>query len=345
MVTLLPLRKQDPSIHILNIYSSPKLPNITYTDIFSKARAAAGREPLVIVGDFNAPSTHWGYHREERRGRKLAELISTMGFTLLTDPTHPTRIGNSVTRDTCPDLTLIKNIRHADWLNTEETLGSDHCIILTTIRTHPLTRPYQQAKLPDWTKFRLEYTNSIPIPHQGYATWSQHLVSSLRHTEQTVQLSEATPAVDNHLLRLWEAQHSLIRRWCRQKHNRQLKIRIVELTQEAAEYAAQLVDSNWVDRCNTAAKQMSNRSTRRLFRALIDPTNHAQKRQNTSRGRYTPMTETQPNWLKRAETNSIQDPRGSAYSYAGLDNAELDRPFQLHDMKANVTRLPLGKVI
>lgn len=141
MVTLLPLRKQDPSIHILNIYSSPKLPNITYADIFSKAHAVAGKEPLVIVGDFNAPSPHWCYRREERRGRKLAELISTMGLTILTDPTHPTRIGNSVTRDTCPDLTLTKNIRHADWLNTEETLGSDHCIVITTIRTPPYSSP------------------------------------------------------------------------------------------------------------------------------------------------------------------------------------------------------------
>ncbi|KAH7969886.1 hypothetical protein HPB52_022481 [Rhipicephalus sanguineus] len=153
---------------------------------------------------------HWGYRREERRGRKLAELISTMGLTILTDPTHPTRIGSSVTRDTCPDLTLTKNIRHADWLNTEETLGSDHCIVITTIRTHPLTRPHHQAKLPDWTKFRSAYSNSTPIAYQGYNTWSQHLVHSLRQTEQTVQLSEATPAVDNHLLHLWEARHSLL---------------------------------------------------------------------------------------------------------------------------------------
>lgn len=231
----------------------------------------AGKEPLVIVGDFNAPSPHWGYRREERRGRILAELISTMGLTILTDPTHPTRIGNSVTRDTCPDLTLTKNIKHADWLNTEETLGSDHCIVITTIRTHPLTRPHHQAKLPDWTKFRLVYSNQTPIAHQGYYTWSQHLVNSLHKIEQTVELSEATPAVDNHLLHLWEARHSLVRRWRRQKHNRQLKIRIAALTLEADEYAAQLADSNWVERCNTAATQMSSRNTWRLFRAFIDP--------------------------------------------------------------------------
>ncbi|KAG0411541.1 hypothetical protein HPB47_011320, partial [Ixodes persulcatus] len=47
--------------------------------------------------------------------------------------------------------------------------------------------------------------------------------------------------------------------------------RIAELTQRAAEYAAPLADSNWVDRCNTDARQMSSRNTWRFFRTLIDP--------------------------------------------------------------------------
>lgn len=115
MLTLLPLCKQGTPLHLLNIYCSPKLPNVTFADLFSRALKVAGRDPLVIVGDFNAPSTLWGYAREEKRGRKLAELASTLGLTLHTDPAHPTRIGNSVTRDTCPNLTFTKNIRYADW--------------------------------------------------------------------------------------------------------------------------------------------------------------------------------------------------------------------------------------
>lgn len=187
MVTLLPLRKQDPLLHILNIYSSPKLSYLIYADVFTKALKVAGREPLLIVGDFIDPSPHWSYRKEERRGRKFVEPISILGLTIQTDPAHPTRIGNSVTRDTCPDLTLTKHIRHAEWLNTDETLGSDHCILLSTIPTHPLTRPHQPTKLPFWDKFRSsEYTTSGPIAQKGYATWSQHLVMSLRLTQQTV---------------------------------------------------------------------------------------------------------------------------------------------------------------
>lgn len=57
MVTLLPLKKQDVPLHILNVYCSPRLKNVTFAALFSRALKAAGREPLVIVGDFNAHST------------------------------------------------------------------------------------------------------------------------------------------------------------------------------------------------------------------------------------------------------------------------------------------------
>lgn len=35
-------------------------------------------------------------------------------------------------------------------------------------------------------------------------------------------------------------------------------------------------------------------------------------------------------------------PRGPAYSYAGSENAELDQPFQLHDLKAALTKMKRG---
>ncbi|KAH7973792.1 hypothetical protein HPB49_005303 [Dermacentor silvarum] len=41
--------------------------------------------------------------------------------------------------------------------------------------------------------------------------------------------------------------------------------------QPAKKTSSQLADSNWVNRCNTAARQMSGRNTWRLFRSLIDP--------------------------------------------------------------------------
>ncbi|KAH7937328.1 hypothetical protein HPB49_010867 [Dermacentor silvarum] len=67
MVTILPLRRADPPVHILNIYCRPKLKKITFADTFTRALKIAGRDPLLIVGDFNAPSRLWGYRKEEMR--------------------------------------------------------------------------------------------------------------------------------------------------------------------------------------------------------------------------------------------------------------------------------------
>ncbi|KAH7949102.1 hypothetical protein HPB49_005157 [Dermacentor silvarum] len=149
MVSALPLRWSDPPVHIINIYCPPKFTSFTFSEIFTQAMQVAGRDPLLIVGDFNATSRLWGYSREDTRGRKLAELLSTLGLTLHTDPASPTRVGNSIQRNTWPDLTVTGNIRHADWLNTEDTLSSDHCIINTTIYMRPLKRPLTQARVPD----------------------------------------------------------------------------------------------------------------------------------------------------------------------------------------------------
>ncbi|KAH7974751.1 hypothetical protein HPB49_019035 [Dermacentor silvarum] len=199
MVTLLPLRKQDSSFHILNVYCSPKLQNASFADLFSCALRVAGLDPLLIVGDFNAPSRVWGYGREEKRGRKLAELTPRLGLALHTDHVHPTRIGNSVTRDTCPDLTFTRNIQFADWANTEETLGSDHCLINTTIRTAPWHDPTNKPtshigrnsdKLGR-TLFPYARTATKPGPSNWFLAWvlRKHTSNSQRRSRMWITSS------------------------------------------------------------------------------------------------------------------------------------------------------------
>lgn len=45
MATLLPIRKSDPPLHILNVYCTPKLPNVSFSGLFSRALEIAGRDP------------------------------------------------------------------------------------------------------------------------------------------------------------------------------------------------------------------------------------------------------------------------------------------------------------
>ncbi|KAH9374529.1 hypothetical protein HPB48_015450 [Haemaphysalis longicornis] len=90
-----------------------------------------------------------GYHKEDIKGRKVEANIADMRFTLLTDPFYPTRTGNSVAKDTCPDLYLVRNAKRYAWVSTEETLASDYRNLIVTVETQKLRHEKGQAKLTD----------------------------------------------------------------------------------------------------------------------------------------------------------------------------------------------------
>lgn len=128
LIEIIPVDRKEPSFFVLNIYSAPKERADCFDGLFKHALKEA-KQRLLIVGDFNAAHPTWGYKTANPKGRRLALTIAQLGFTILTDAVHTTRIGNSVCRDTCPDLTLIKDIRYQGGHNLDETLGSDHNII------------------------------------------------------------------------------------------------------------------------------------------------------------------------------------------------------------------------
>ncbi|KAH7974549.1 hypothetical protein HPB49_016558 [Dermacentor silvarum] len=158
----------------------------------------------------------------------------------------------------------------------------------------------------------MEFRHSGHLPDLTLTNTSDTQTGSTPRTPSRYSLRRA-PDVDNHLMNLWEARRSLTKRWRRQKRNRKLRARISDLTQQAAEYAAQLADTNWVDRCNSAARQMSSRNTWRLFRSLIDPTQTRSETQNTSLAHYTTFqgnTEQLANALRSQYLNQIETHEG-----------------------------------
>ncbi|KAH7959320.1 hypothetical protein HPB49_010283 [Dermacentor silvarum] len=74
MISVLPQKRGAQSIHILNVYCPPHLQRVTFAELFYRALQAAARQPLVVVGDFSAPSPHWGYHYEKARAASLRSL-------------------------------------------------------------------------------------------------------------------------------------------------------------------------------------------------------------------------------------------------------------------------------
>lgn len=105
--------KCTSSLFILNIYCRPKNKSPGLADMIRQAKCLAGSNPFIVVGDFNAAHSEWGYTYVNKRGKELSGIIDEENLTLLTEPNAPTRIGTSTARDTSPDLTLVAHAPNA----------------------------------------------------------------------------------------------------------------------------------------------------------------------------------------------------------------------------------------
>lgn len=128
LLQIVPTKKRDDSLFILNVYSSPRR-NHRFLALLKKVFRIADNRAVLVAGDFNAHHAAWGYKYETRKERYLWEDSQQESLTLVTYPSAPTQKGNSVCSDTSPDLAFVKNIGNVRWTNAQEDLGSDHTII------------------------------------------------------------------------------------------------------------------------------------------------------------------------------------------------------------------------
>ncbi|KAM7300179.1 histone-lysine N-methyltransferase PRDM9-like isoform X1, partial [Ixodes scapularis] len=63
--------------------------------------------------------------RDTPKGRKLMVIMENLGLILLNGPGQLTHMGNSVSRDTCPDLSPAKARGNCTWASLEESLDSE----------------------------------------------------------------------------------------------------------------------------------------------------------------------------------------------------------------------------
>lgn len=339
-VELLPSHQKHPILYILNIYSPPsgQLPGIN--SLIKQATRQAKGNQLAIVGDFNAPHTAWGYARNTRKGTQLQEAIQQNCLSLCNQPHTPTRIGNSVSRDTSPDLTLTRNIAVSTWRCLAETLGSDHYIIELQIPNRSCTKQrLGTARLTDWKKFR-EETPDDPI--QNLETWTKELLGILKKHTRELPLTQEYPAVDTHLQHLWDARNGLIKRWKKRKTNRKLKLRISKLTKEAEEYADQISRQNWTQFCDRLQGTLGTRKTWHLLRSLMGTRetktaiNHQIRRLiHNYPGTEQDLLNELKTLLEATTTHNIP----VHPSYTGQPNQELDAPFTIQEIEAVIRNL------
>lgn len=109
LVQIIPSVKIRQNLFILNIYSPPSSRRQCFHALISRAATLARNRPLQVVGDFNAHHTALGYNRQTVKGANLVKAAGDFALTLVSDPLFPTRIGNSVSRDTMPDLSFVRN--------------------------------------------------------------------------------------------------------------------------------------------------------------------------------------------------------------------------------------------
>lgn len=270
IIDVFPQKRGKVRTKILNIYSPPKNRNDDFGPLLNEAvRAVGTRDQLVVVGDFNAPSTAWGYVRDSPKGVLLENTTSKLGFTLITLPTAPTRLGNSISRDTYPDLTFTFNIKNATWSNLDENLGSDHYILSTSIASPKVRRVAGDVVMTDWVTFRKR-----PLPEQtpcDVSGWVAFIRETHDATSKKIARTVEAPAIDRHLLHMWDSRRRLIKRWKKQRLNRCLYRRIAALSEEANEYATKLATDGWVQFCGSLRGTLGTSQTWAILRSMLEP--------------------------------------------------------------------------
>lgn len=212
------------NIFILNAYCRPSKKDVDIEGTMLDCIRAAKARPTLILGDFNAPHTQWGYKFQSRRGKHLMNAIEKHNAKILNELKTPTRIGTSTARDTTPDLSLLIGDLDVTWANLDTNLGSDHDIISLKIRGQDFRAKLGQARITDWDRLRrrteIEYEDGQGTGN--YQDWAKKHLNWVEEYTQKIATTIQTPYVDNKLAHIWEARHALTKRWKRQRRNRKL---------------------------------------------------------------------------------------------------------------------------
>ncbi|XP_077553731.1 uncharacterized protein LOC144168662 [Haemaphysalis longicornis] len=227
----------------------------------------------LISGDFNAQHEELGYTVTTAKGRDLLEDAAETGFTLLTNPAQPSRIGTSTARDTNPDLAfvLLAEGGTARWRNTGINLGSDHHILEVEIplaHTNGDPGKIKKHKIVDWNEFR----KLDPGVITNVEEWSEKLREATDKATREVEATEDISTMDSRLAHLLYARRSLQRRWRRQRHNRKLRKKIAELGKEIERHSRRLCNQQWFALCNHIDGQLHRSGPWKILKQLMDET-------------------------------------------------------------------------
>ena len=153
-------------LKICNIYNPPG--NKINEDVYNQI---AARSNQILLGDFNAHHPVFGGKLLDPAGRILENIINNNNLCILNDKsgTYLTHSGKT----TSIDLTITSNnlAIKCNWSVMDNTMGSDHYPIITTVNENPqrpsTPEPTYIYKKADWQKFSIEATKTFENPLQS----------------------------------------------------------------------------------------------------------------------------------------------------------------------------------
>lgn len=325
-------KKRKGTLLVVNAYSNPQHRSQRFRTIFQKILQKAAGSPAVVAGDFNAPHQELGYPRTTAKGKSLLDEAEAMGFTLLSNPQQPSRIGTSTARDTTPDLAfvLLPQGGNVTWENTGTNLGSDHNIIEITVPLGmPVSKiPQRKQRLTDWNAFR---SQALAPEIENLDEWTSQLATAVARATEEIEGDEDLPNMDPKLAHLIVARRSLQQRWRKQRQNRTLRKRVAQLGREIDKYSRQLCAQQWRAVCNEMDGQLHVSRTWKLLRHLRDETQSKSYQQHRlSQIMHAAIKEHgESEVCRRLNDNYL--PATAQYchpEYQGPDNLDLDADIQ-----------------
>ncbi|XP_077557322.1 uncharacterized protein LOC144172510 [Haemaphysalis longicornis] len=223
--------------------------------IRTSARLYTWREATVPrlgrFGDFNAPYGLWGYVYDTTKGRNLWQDANEMDLTLVTDKAFPTRIGNSATRDTTPDLAFVKNVEDVGWENTAMEFGSDHYILETHFKV--ARSRVREFTFVDWDHFRKirEEPGRASAP-ASLEEWCEGIRNDASAATKKVVTDLDVEQMDS------------------QRLNRRLRKKISELNKVIDDYCKVLCKQQWDELCESIDGQIRNGKSWGMLKHLLD---------------------------------------------------------------------------
>lgn len=338
-VEILTGKKNRGSIFLLNVYSSPKCTKARFGPIFKRAISLAGKNPLIIAGDFNARHREWGYTTSSPKGQTLLEDITESNLYIANDIRCPTRVGNSVSADTNPDLTLCHRTGIVKWTNKHQDLGSDHYVLEVELsRKVSVKRAVCRTETQvDWDKFRQIREREEIGDIECIQNWAAQLITHVNEATEEIKGEALPEAMDSRLFGMFKKKEELTKKLKKQKWNRNLRREIARHNVEIEKYARKLESQRWDNKCDEMEGTMNGAKTWQLLRFLIDPTKSKTVANiEQVKARYN-FKGTDKQLIDKLKSMYVAPPATAHYrDYNGPANSELDASITVAEVRAEL---------